>query len=49
MSTRKPGAKAKQKRNSEKTQLKDLSPTGRAAQQVKGGQVKRYIGETEKN
>lgn len=49
MATRKPGAKAQKKRTTRKTTLKDLPASSRAAQQVKGGQVKQYIGETEKN
>jgi hypothetical protein len=49
MNTRKRGARAQQKRSTRKTKLKDLAHTNRAGQQVKGGQVKQYIGETEKN
>lgn len=49
MSTRKPGVKAPQTRHSRKSKLKDLAPTKRAAQGVKGGRVGKYIGETEKN
>ena len=49
MSTRKPGTKASQKGRSTTSKLKDLAPNKRAAQSVKGGQVKKYIGETEKN
>jgi hypothetical protein len=49
MSTRKPSAKAPQQGKTKSSKLKDLTPSERAARQVKGGLVKRYIGETEKN